>query len=472
MSQQTLKIHLKVRGERGSSWSVLPVSVVDAQGQVLGTGTVTSLSASRLTYERGGIPIFVRMTLPNGTTTTQPLLAADHAWRDEVTFSIGDDAMTYDWMAWLSVRLDAKRMGGALLNHPGMKETWFQLWEKLPSEPHRKSWRQVPVEHQLRGMPRSHEAVQLELGSSRHPRALVARIDSASPQVISLPNIATSVLVTTVRSLSGTVTPRVVVGDFSPNAEAILEFLRAGRLGAVATMLDPGSELAHRLLYKKMEDPIAATAAAYYLLRKRDWERLPVRWLDNLANWFEHIPDAHLIRAASQIERGMDISEAARLAVHTLLRVFDHGIPWFAEAAWLLGDLLAVAEKSEEPLHPRTVRSLRKMLASARPAGVTFGFAGNAPDRPMFAQDAFELRQSTRGGALVAEAVLQMRTISYTGSLALPAPEDQESASRQLRIAVNNLSTGKDMLLSSPTRAVPGSAAKTLFLQDLVGEGT
>ncbi len=472
MSRQTLKIHLVVRGERGRSRSVLPVNVVDAHGQVLGTGTVTSSSATPLHYERGDLPVFVRMTLPNGTTATQPLLTADRLWRDEVTFSIGDDATTADWMAWSSARLNAKQRGGALLNQPGMKEAWFQLWEKSPVELHwREGWRQIPIRHQLRGMPRSYEALQLELEHSPHPRALVVRLDSASPQVVALPQTATSVLVTTVRSLSGTVAPQIVVGGFSPNAEAILEFLRAGRLGAVATMLDPGSELAHQLLRKKVEDPIAATAAAYYLLRKRDWERLPADWLDNLVNWFEDIPDARLIRAASRIERGMEIYDAARLAVNTLSHVFDHGIPWFAEATWLLGDLLAVAEKSEEPLQPQTVRSLRKMLASARPVGVTFGFAGNAPDRPMFAHDAFELRQGTRGGALVAEAIRQMQAISDSRPRALPAPQDLEPASRQFRVAVDTLSTGVDMLLPLPARAVPGSAAKTLFLRDLIDEG-
>ncbi|MCU1156870.1 hypothetical protein JAK41_01610 [Stenotrophomonas maltophilia] len=411
------------------------------------------------------------MTLPNGTTTTQPLLADDLTWRKEVTFSIGDDAITSDWMAWSSLRLDTSRAGSELMKHPGMEGAWFQLWEKLPSERHRGGWQQLALEHQLRALPRSHEALQLELRGSKNPRALVACIEKASPQVISLPSSPVSVLVTTVRNLSDTVAPRVVVGGISPNAEAILEFLRAGRLGAVATMLDPGSKLAHQLLHKKVGDPIAATAAAYYLLRKRDWERLPARWLDNLADRFDYIPDAHLVRAASQIERGMEIGEAARLAVSTLSRVFDHGIPWFSEAAWLLGDLLAVAEESEEPLQPRTVRSLRRMLASARPAGVTFGFAGSAPDRPMRAQDAFELRQSTRGGALVTRALREMRSIPSPRPLALPAPQDLESASQQVRVSFNYLSSGLDMLLSSSTLAVPGSAAKTLFLRDVVGEG-
>jgi hypothetical protein len=262
----------------------------------------------------------------------------------------------------------------------------------------------------------------------------------------------------------------VVVGGYSPNAEAIMEFLLAGRLGSVETLLDPGSELAQRLLQMKVDDPIAATAAAYYLLRKRQWARLPSRWLDNLANWYEGIPDTQLIRAASRIERGMPIGEAAGLAVETLSHFLNHGIPLFAEATWLLSDLLALAEKAEEPLDARTAKSLRKMLASSRPSGLSFGFAGNAPDRPTAAHDAFQLRQGTRGGQLLAEAVRQMRVLSDSRPVLLPSPLNPEPASRQLRVAVDTLSWGVDVLLSTPQRAVPGSAAKTLFLREVLGE--
>lgn len=467
MSRQSLQIQLVIRGERGYSRSFLPVSIVDARGQVLSTGTVTSRRPTELGYERGDNPVFVRLNLPNGTTETRPLLTGDRIWHDEVTFRVGDDVATSDWMAWSAARLDVKRQGGALLNQPGMEDAWFQLWEKTPDAVR---WRQVPIELRLRELHRSREAIQLELGYSQYPRALVVRLDSDSPQIVSLPIFETSVLVMMLRTLSGRVKPRVVVGGYSPNAEAIMEFLRAGRLGSVETLLDPGSELAHRLLHLKVEDPIAATAAAYYLLRKRDWDRLPPLWLDNLAHWYEGIPDAQLIRAASRIERGMPIGDAANLAVETLSHFLDRGIPLFAEATWLLSDLLALAEKAEEPLDARMAKSLRKMLASSRPSGLSFGFAGNAPDRPMAAHDAFEQRQGTQSGQLLAEAVRQIRDLSVLRPALLPSPLDLEPASRQLRVAVDALRTGVDVLLSTPRRSVPGSAAKTLFLREVLGE--
>jgi hypothetical protein len=465
MSQQRLQIHLNVRGERGYFPSFLPVNVIDARGQVLSAGTVSTARAAQLRYERGEAALFVRLTLPNGTSETRPLQTPDRTWRDEVAFSIGDDAATSDWMAWSAVRLDMKRHGGALLSQPGMKEAWFQLWEKTFDFPR---WRQIPMNEQLTGLPHSQEAIQLELRYSPTPRALVVRLDSDTPQVVSLPSAQTSVLVTSLRTLSGVVTPRVVVGGYSPNAEAIMEFLRAGKLSPVESMLDPGSDLAHRLLQNKIADPIAATAAAYYLLRKRDWDRLPARWLDNLTRWYEGIPDAKLIRATSQIERGMPMDEAANLAVETLSSFLDHGVPLFAEASLLLSDLLALAEKAEQPLDTHTAKTLRMMLASSRPSGLSFGFAGKAPDKPMSARQAFERRQEMRGGQLLAEAVRQMAVLTDFEALSLPPSLDIAPTRRQLRIVAETLRLGVNVLEPAQRQTVPGSAAKTLFLQNVL----
>lgn len=466
MSQHRLQIHLNAR-EPVSFLSLLPVNVIDARGQVLSAGTVTTQRATEFRYERGEAPLFVQLILPNGITETQPLQMPNGEWHNAVVFSIINDAATSDWMAWSTTRLDWTRHGGALLSQPGMKGAWFQLWEKAPASPR---WRQIRMEEQLTSLPSSREAIQLELRFALNPRALVVRLDSNTPQVVSLPSERTSVLVTSLRTLSGVVTPRVVVGDYSPDAEAIMEFLRAGKLSPVESMLDPGSELAHRLLHNKVIDPIAATAAAYYLLRKRDWDRLPPQWLDNLANWNEGIPDAKLIRAMSKIERGMSMDSAVKLAVETLGRFLDHGIPIFAEASSLLSDLLALAEKAEEPLDTHTAKTLRMMLASARPTGLSFGFSGKAPDKPMAAHQAFKRRQEVRDGHRLAEAARQMVVLTDFETIRLPPALGNATSSRQLRVAAETLRRGVDVLLTASQRAVTGNSAKTLFLENVLDE--
>lgn len=463
MSEHRLQVHLNIRGNR-DIFPVLPVNVVDARGQVLSTGTVTTQDTTVLRYERSEVPLFARLTLPNGTTESRSLQTPDHTWRDEVAFNIGD-AGTSDWMAWSAVRLDMKQHGGALLSQPGMRGAWFQLWEKAPDSPR---WWQISMDAQLTNLPHSQEAIQFELRFSPSPRALVVSLDSDTPQVVSLPNKQAHVLVTLMRTLSGVVTPQVVVGGYSPNAEAIMEFLRAGKLSPVESMLDPGSELAHRLLHDKLIDPIAATAAAYYLLRKRDWDRLPLQWLDNLAHWYEGIPDAQLIRATSQIERGMPMNLAADLAVETLSRFLDHGIPLFAEARSLLSDLLALAEKAEQPLDTRTAKTLRTMLASSQPAGLSFCFAGKAPDKPMATHQVFKRQQEVHRGQLLHSAAKERLNLTNFGAARLPASHAREIKRQQLKLSAETALFRTNELMSLSHRRVSGKAAKTLFLQSIL----
>ncbi len=465
MSKYLLRIRLIVRDERGASASVLPVYVVDTHGQEVSNGAVSTSRTTELLYERGEGSLFARMTLPNGTTKTIPLQRPDGKWRDSVTFRIGEEVRTSDWMTWSAMRFDIKRQGGALLSQPGMKDAWFQLWDKMPQS---ERWRQIPLSTALMGCHHSSDAIQLNLSYSHHARALVVRLDSDITQVISIPKQQTSVLLTSFRTLSGIITPRVLVGGYSSNAETIMEFLRAGKLGPVESMLDPGSELAYNLLHDKLMDPIAATAAAYYLLRKRDWDRLPPQWLDNLSRRYRWIPDAQLIQATSQIERGMPMDLAANLAVETLSGFLEDGIPLFAEANSLLSDLLALADRARRPLNQQTSKMLRMMLASSRPAGLNFGFAGKAPDKPMGARELSLRRLEARSGQLLVDAARNISVITESKNWRLPSSINQYTSRRQLVLAAEALRNGADEIMATTRRTVPGSIAKTLFLQKLI----
>ncbi|MGY3809674.1 hypothetical protein ACWNG8_21615 [Aeromonas veronii] len=467
MNQQMLQVQLMMRDEPSHSNTFLPVSIVDARGQVLSTGVVSPQRPTELIYERGSHPVFVRMALPNGTTKTQSLFLNNQTWLDEVTFQVGYDDSIFNWMTWSTTRLDMKLQGGSLLNQPGMKDAWFQLWEKLPNALH---WRQAPIEVRLNKLHHSQEAIQFDLGYSQYSRALVVRLNNEIPQVVSLPNQETNVLVTTLRTLSGTVMPRVVVGGYSQNAEAIMEFLLAGRLSSVETLLDPGNDLAHQLLYDKVKDPIAATAAAYYLLRKRDWERLPSHWLDNLSNWYNEIPDVQLIRASSQIERGMPLDEAASLAAETLSQFFVNGIPLFSEATWLLSDLLSMAEKAIHPLPPQKAKMLRRILASSRPSGLSFVYAGKTPGKPMAANTVFELRQGMRGDLTLAKSIRQrpapLKPLKQRVILQ-PSQPSLKTANRQTKYSANACKIEVNTLKC----VVPNnSETKTLFLRKVLGK--
>ncbi|MBH2008480.1 MAG: hypothetical protein I8H71_02145 [Xanthomonadaceae bacterium] len=464
MSRRVLRVHLTASAGLASLSAVLPVNVVDARGLPLGTVAASLYGVTELRYKSADGPLFARLSLPSGATETQMVQEPGGQYRREVTFYVGDGPSPDPRMAWSAPRLDAQRRGGALLNVTGMKDAWFQLWEK-PNWAVR--WRQIPLGEQLVGMPLSREAMQLDFGYSGRPRALVVRLNHDVPQVVALPRTSLNVLVTSQRTLSGTVTPRVVVGGYSPNAEAIMDFMRIGKLNPVEAMLEPDGDLAFRLLKDKVEDPIAATAAAYFLLRRRDWERLPLAWLDNLTRWNPEIPDARLIYAMTRIGRGVPMPEAVELATTTLSEISDAGIPLFAEAATLLGDLLALSERSEEPLNLDLAKTLRTMIASARPAGLSFGFAGKAPDQPMAPWQAFEQRKVERFSPTLADVArnvdISESPLEWLTQLDISPP----SRGLELEIASGRIAVPGPFVRS----LVTGSVANTLFLRDVMDEG-
>lgn len=464
MSRRVLRVHLTASTGIASMQAVLPVNVVDSRGLPLGTVAASLNGVTELRYEPADGPLFARLSLPSGATETQIVQEPDGNYRSEVSFYVGDGLLPDPRMAWSAPRLDAQRRGGALLNVTGMKDAWFQLWVKPTLAV---GWRQIPLGDQLVGIPLSREAMQLDFGYSERPRALVVRLNHDVPQVVALPRTTLNVLVTSQRTLSGTVTPRVVVGGYSPNAEAIMDFMRIGKLNPVKAMLEPDGDLAFRLLKDKIEDPIAATAAAYFLLRQRDWARLPVAWLENLTRWNPDIPDTGLIYAMTRIGRGVPMPEAVELATTTLSKISDAGIPLFAEAATLLGDLLALSERSEEPLDLDLVKKLRTMIASARPAGLSFGFAGEAPDEPMEPWLAFEQRKVERFNPTLAD---EARNVDISkGRLEWRTQLDISPPSRGLGLEI---ASGRIAVPGPFVRSfVTGSVADTLFLSDVMGEG-
>lgn len=359
----------------------LPLAIVDADDQVVASASLATRNPPlRVSFLAGEEPLFARVRLPNGRALVEPLSVAGR-WRRQVRFFVGGES-PHEWMAWSAPRVDlSRRSDDPLMQQPGMTRAWMQLWEFAPGRKPRWEQRPIATRHSVH----ADEALQIELRPTARPRALVVHLGTEGPRVFSLPRRQTMVLVTTAPSLASDAAPRVLIGGYGPAAEGILEFLRQGSMGAVGTVLDPGSDLAKDLLLQKMSDPIAATAAAYYLLRKRDWQRLPQPWLENLSKWFPAIPDSPLIRDVSLIQRGMDASLAAGLAASSLKQSLARGWPLFAEAIGLLEELLMYAERAEgsSALSEAQRSLLRAVLASARPAGLSFGFLGDGPGHPL-----------------------------------------------------------------------------------------
>jgi hypothetical protein len=378
-----------------------------------------------------------------------------------VTFDLGTES-PHEWMAWSTMRVDLRSPVPTLMDEPGMEEAWIQLWELDIGQG---AWRQVSMSGEQIEFDR--EGTQVTLGVSTSPRAVLVHLGAATPQVIALPAFQrVMVLLTRAHAQATSEAPRVLVGGYGGTAEGVLEFLRKGALGLADPALDPGSPMAYQMLFEKFDDPLAATAAAYYLLRKRDWDQLPQPWLDNLANFFPAIPDGVLLRDASLIERGMEAREAPALAASSLKTALARGLPLFAEARALMTDLLYYAEQASgaDGLGEAQRALIRGMLAAFAPAGLTFGYFGEAPDRPTPARDARRAARDLtlrRGLRSIIEDVSAIRSFAGLLSAGLPG-----GVAGGLQLAAKGV--GAALAAFGEERPVAsGNPTQTLFLRDI-----
>ena len=113
----------------------------------------------------------------------------------------------------------------------------------------------------------------------------------------------------------------------NPEASAVAGYLNSGRADrALMTM----TATAEQLLQGKMADPIGAIIGGYALLKLHELDRMH-DWPDNLANWFETLPDGAVIAGAVAARRGDD--EAAG---NWFKKAMERGIPIFSEGMSLL----------------------------------------------------------------------------------------------------------------------------------------
>jgi hypothetical protein len=139
----------------------------------------------------------------------------------------------------------------------------------------------------------------------------------------------------------------------------VLAYLAAGRADRAAVSL---GDLPLELLYTKKACPLAAAAAAYVLVdRLHDLKRVPDwrTWLDNLANWFSHMPDGLIVNGRALLYEGKPEDALPRF-----LDACDRGVPVYAEGVRVLlqgllsydPDRLPHAHRKRYEVATRTVR--------------------------------------------------------------------------------------------------------------------
>ena len=124
---------------------------------------------------------------------------------------------------------------------------------------------------------------------------------------------------------------------------SVLGYFAAGDDSAAAFLATTALDL----LFRKMKNPLAASAGAYVLLDQ--WLRQPsgdpqavewLGWIDNLANWFPWLPDGEILRGWIELaERaGKPSVDAAR---SSFLEAERRGIPVYTAGVRRLADGLA-----------------------------------------------------------------------------------------------------------------------------------
>jgi hypothetical protein len=110
-------------------------------------------------------------------------------------------------------------------------------------------------------------------------------------------------------------------------ADALLRYLERGLIAEVGSLISAETPalISEELLLGKVSDPIAATVAAYSLLRLGELDRLH-EWTENLFNWFPWLPDGAVIRAEHLARTGKHT-----IALTRLLELENRGLPFFSD---------------------------------------------------------------------------------------------------------------------------------------------
>ncbi|MDR2871934.1 MAG: hypothetical protein LBV45_05330 [Xanthomonadaceae bacterium] len=368
-----LTIHLAYRSRR----NVLPVKVIDAQGTVLAEGLVARDNPIEFTLPDDCRTVFVRLLWPSGMTDTQKA-ALSPATATDVTFS-DTHLSAVEWAAWAAPRLTmhstltdsdrTKRMAIAPYDR-----TWIRLWHFSGT-----AWKPAAIVPKKQH--HSDEIRQIDLTLDTGPYLLQVGGSKVPWRFVSLPCTGRCrILLIPNDSKDPRAEPlKVIVTGLHATAETLMEFLARDAMHAAGTMADSESFI-KTLFEKKHDDPVAAVAGAYFLLRIGAPERVPSHWwnhLDNLA-W---IPDVHILRCIRLLRAGLNPKTQVQ-AIELFKACIDHGWPIYAEGIHLLHEACSLLRHTAKQ-RDRKYFDKAEMLATAKTwAGSTLSFYGRTPSEP------------------------------------------------------------------------------------------
>ena len=199
---------------------------------------------------------------------------------------------SHEW-AYLTQTIDAS--GTRLLSEPRYEGVWLRMWQRSRDG----AWKVVPVPiHNIGQGTWDEDGVTYRF---RAPKGGFYMIQVGGPRIpwknVALPSsYEVMVLVRPATGPLDAVHPLdVIVSSGDWGVESMLSFMQRGDISSAQGMADQ-PKLAEELLYSKYENTNAAAVGGYFLLKVRDLERLH-NWANNLAEWFEWMPDGAIIHA-------------------------------------------------------------------------------------------------------------------------------------------------------------------------------
>lgn len=172
----------------------------------------------------------------------------------------------------------------------------------------------------------------------------------------------------------------VQVSNGDATVESLLSFLESGDFDSARLVGSDWAARAEELLRGKVNDPIAATVAGYFLLRAGELARLH-DWTENLANWFEWLPDGPVIRAWHLIAKPRrEIKEIRRM----FLEAVDRGLPYYSMGLRLLQSglkLIGQRNSSDEEI-TQALQRIAPYLSAVDSEAVLTSFVAADPKFP------------------------------------------------------------------------------------------
>lgn len=178
----------------------------------------------------------------------------------------------------------------------------------------------------------------------------------------------------------------ITVSTENWKAESLLALLTSGSINRAKSLMK--IEQAERLLYDKVADPAAAAIGGYYLLKMSALEQMH-DWANNLANWFQWMPDGAIIHAWQLLKKADSKQEVVDKKVRErFLQAIQRGIPIYTEGLRLLYDglkLLSYSSSDSDAMDNAIKDALKHMQAYVQAVDwsqETTTFIAVSPDQP------------------------------------------------------------------------------------------